>query len=272
MLEERAWGERRGRAPLREQTGVRGEEKKAAGEGCVQGCEETQTPSAGTPRPPSTDGSSEFKAECSVRETEARGGPQAPVSPQRGGDHWPRVQPTKGCGGGVSPSGRGFLARAGEGPSGARAGGLGPRHSACFQLPGSARPLGLCPTFCAVSNEQCAGEGSAKSSVEVSASGLRRSAPRAPGRQPVRCPTRGGAVGGAEGRDFGRGIRGGAKGRSGQRTWQGDGRGRRGAEQAGVGARGAGQRDKDGTRRVQGTRVPEQTRPPGSCTLGALGL
>lgn len=33
MLEERAWGERRGRAPLREQTGVRGEEKKAAGEG-----------------------------------------------------------------------------------------------------------------------------------------------------------------------------------------------------------------------------------------------
>lgn len=84
MLQERAWGERRGRAPLREQTGVRGEEKKGAGEGSVQGCEETQTPSAGTPRPPSTDGSSEFKAECSVRETEARGGPQAPVSPSVG--------------------------------------------------------------------------------------------------------------------------------------------------------------------------------------------
>lgn len=48
MLEERAWGERRGRAPLREQTGVRGEEKKGAGEGepifivCL-GCEEHYT-------------------------------------------------------------------------------------------------------------------------------------------------------------------------------------------------------------------------------------
>lgn len=53
------------------------------------------------------------------------------------------------------------MARAGEGPSGARAGagGLGPRHSACFQLPGSARPLGLCPTFCAVSNDSAPEKG-----------------------------------------------------------------------------------------------------------------